>query len=183
MSSELKYTYAEGFEPFVTCLGETIHPARKTEGSAGIDIPIPKHTKAFLGLLRELNEEESYEIETDARGKNPVIALSGNSKITIPTGLIFDIPARTYLDVANRGSVSAKLGLLRGAHVIDEDYIGIVFINLFNLNSHTVRLTEGMNIAQLIHKTYIPSIPTFISPSEFKKATIRGIGNLGSTGS
>jgi dUTP pyrophosphatase len=105
-----------------------------------------------------------------------------HGRIIIPTGIRFDIPEGTYLEVANRGSTAALKGLIYGAHIIDSDYVGIVFINLINTTESTTYLKPGEKLVQLIHKEYIHSDLVCIEEkSLLKKVTTRGDGSLGST--
>lgn len=161
----LEYAIAEGYH--------TEQPIRGTKYSAGLDVFIPYLTPEFV---------------EDFQSKNPGISIAGgffvippHARIILPTGLKFNIPEGTYLEVANRGSVAAKMGLIRGAFVIDSDYVGNVFINLINTSDKDVIIRPAEKIAQLIHKEYIHSTLKLISEEEIKK-TIRGDGALGSTG-
>ena len=56
----------------------------------------------------------------------------GENKL-LQTGLRFEVPHGYMLEVKNRSSVAANLGLLVGACVIDSGYAGEVFINLHNV--------------------------------------------------
>jgi len=107
----------------------------------------------------------------------------GHGRIIIPTGIRFNIPTGTYLEVANRGSTAALQGLIFGAHIIDEDYQGIVFINLINTTPSTIYLKAGTKLVQLIHKEWIRSTLRRVPESElYPEVSKRGEGALGHTG-
>lgn len=178
--SLLNFAYIEGFEPAIID-GKKMMPERHSEGAAGIDIPLPEFNDAFVHSFLEYNEDREGSFDLNLKKKE--ISFKPDSNLIFPSGLCFDIPPNTYLDVANRGSMSAKFGIVHGAHIIDEDYTGMVFINLMNLSNKSVVFTPGMRIAQIIHKHYIPSVPVVASYTALsKKATLRGEGALGSTG-
>jgi dUTP pyrophosphatase len=160
----LQYAIVEGYH--------IESPARGTEHSAGLDVFVPYQTPQFTQDFMAKNP--------DATLLNGYFEISPGERVVIPAGLKFNIPIGTYLEVANRGSVAAKKGLIFGAHIIDEDYVGNVFINLINTSNKNVRVQMGEKIAQLIHKQYIKSTLVQIPESDIRD-TARGEGALGST--
>ena len=177
---ELQYAISEGYQ--------VEEPSRGSEHAAGLDIYIPQINAVFLNDLREKNKNQNRlskdntpslfdfeELESDE------LYVLGHSRIIIPTGLRFNIPEGTYLEVANRGSTAANKGLIFGAHIIDSDYTGIVFINLINTTASPVYFKSGERLIQLIHKEYIRSSLQRITENQIR-ATKRGSGALGSTG-
>jgi len=164
-SPELPYTIADGYT--------TDPPMRGSECSAGLDVFVPRLSPPFAKAFKERNPNISI-----AGG---IFVVPPHERIIIPTGLKFNIPPGTYLEVANRGSVAAKQGLIFGAHIIDQDYVGIVFINLINTSLVPVTIRSGDKLAQLIHKEYIPSTLKYV-PEDQIRETNRGDGALGSTG-
>jgi dUTP pyrophosphatase len=177
----LQYAVAEGYD--------TKEPVRGSEHAAGMDVFIPNPTYQFTkdyweknGVTFTTEEERRKYYEKGIASEHPfLIRVNAHSKIIIPTGLRFNIPEGTYLEVANRGSMAAKEGMIFGAHIIDSDFVGVVFINLINTTSGQVMLTCGQKIAQLIHKEYIRSKLIRIPESNIRTTT-RGDGALGSTG-
>lgn len=175
---ELQYSIEPGYT--------TKEPIRGTVHSAGMDIYTPEITSQFCKDLYEKNktqarksfihggEDETYSVtERD-------LYIMPHARIIIPTGLRFLIPEGTYLEVANRGSVASQQGLIYGAHIVDEDYISPVFINLINTTDNTIYLKPGTRIAQLLHKEYIKSTLKKVDISTFLNLPVRG--SLGSTG-
>jgi dUTP pyrophosphatase len=177
---ELKYSIDEGYV--------TTEPIRGTEHSAGLDVYVPELTTVFQNQYNELNKKIgrylSHPISAiSAMYPNPEvrsISISPHGRVVIPTGLRFEIPQGTYLEVANRGSVASKLGLVYGAHIIDEDYRGIVFISLINTTSEDITIEPGIKLVQLIHKEYIKS--KLVRVPAVSLDTERSEGALGSTG-
>lgn len=167
---DLFYTIAEGYE--------TKEPVRGTEHSAGLDVFVPEFTDKFWEDFKKMNTR--WEVIDHEN-----VWVQPHDRILLPTGLRFNIPRGTYLEVANRGSVASKLGLVFGAHIIDEDYRGIVFINLINTDGNSSQyFTPGQKLVQLIHKEYTKSTPKKVSPEELyenMQASERGEGALGST--
>lgn len=174
MEYSLQYAIAEGYK--------TEEPIRGSAHAAGMDVFLPRGTER---MVKDLNEKNGWAPPAPIAEFNDSlpyrISVGPHERIVIPTGLRFNIPEGTYLEVANRGSVAAKMGLVYGAHIIDEDYGGIVFINLINTTEKWIELESGAKIAQLIHKEYIKSQPARIPESDIR-VTARGDGALGSTG-
>ena len=170
---------------------ETKEPRRGSDYAAGFDVFIPEPTYQFLSDYWSKNHV-AFRSEEDRKGyydkiMNPnegylfSIKVNPHESVIVPTGLRFNIPEGTYLEVANRGSMAAKEGLVFGAHIIDEDYNGNVFINLINTTNGVAILSCGQKFAQIIHKEYIKSSLYRIS-EEYIIDTARGSGALGSTG-
>lgn len=163
----LSYAIAEGYV--------TKEPVRGTEHSAGLDVFVPELNAAFWKDFEKMNSKWAPFVDHEH------IYVQPSDRILVPTGLRFNLQEGTYLEVANRSSMASKYGLIYGAHIIDEDYTGIVFINLINTSHDTFVFEPGIKFAQLIHKEYIKSIPTRIDESEIRE-TARGAGALGHTG-
>ena len=179
----LQFAIAEGYR--------ITDPFRGTEHSAGLDVFVPELSYQFasdywsknhVAFRSEEDRKEYYEkLATSSGGLGFNITIRAHDRVIIPTGLRFNIPEGTYLEVANRGSMAAKEGLVYGAHIIDSDYNGNVFINQINTTNDSVTLVCGQKFAQLIHKEYIKSLLIKIPESNIR-ATARGDGALGSTG-
>ena len=85
-----------------------------------------------------------------------------------------------------RSGLGHKAGLVLGNSVglIDADYLGPVSISVWNRNPHgtdPIRIEPGDRIAQLV---FVPILrPAFRVVDAFSRATARGDGGFGSTGS
>lgn len=183
---KLNYSIDEGYD--------TKEPIRGSPHAAGLDVYVPEFTETFEAKYNELNpspvgplsQERPFpygETSYNTMKESKQISIPGHCRVIIPTGLRFDIPEGTYLEVANRGSVAAKQGLIYGAHIIDEDYQGIVFINLVNTTDRPITVEPGTKLVQLIHKTYIKSVLNRKEPKDlYEKKSHRAEGALGSSG-
>jgi dUTP pyrophosphatase len=79
---------------------------------------------------------------------NKMVVPAGQSKL-VPTGLSFLIPENHFLFITNCSSNSLK-GLVVGAGVVDSDYTGQIFVQLFNFSSTDYILETNSKIAQAI---------------------------------
>lgn len=159
-------------------------PVRATEEAAGLDIYLPQYNEAFETEFYKMNESRTEAMGRIIKGPSEnCIHVGPHARVILPTGLRVKIDRGTYLEVANRGSMAAKYGLVYGAHIIDSDYRGMVFINLINIGSKPQRIDFGQKIAQLLHKEVLMSEIELIDNDEYnRKRTSRGAGALGSTG-
>ena len=186
-STILEYAIADGYM--------TNEPVRGTEHSAGLDVFVPKLNETFEEKYNALNKplngmplkhpvmKDILSLLLGAGETEESIIVLPHSRVLIPTGLKFNIPEGTYLEVANRGGVASKQGLIFGAHIIDEDYQGVVFINLINTTDKIITVEPDTKLAQLIHKEYIKSTLKRVSEDQlYPAASQRGEGALGHTG-
>ena len=135
---------------------EVRSPNRGTPGSAGIDFYIP------VGFDQKIDP--------------------GCSAL-VPTGIKVNIPNGTMLQVCNKSSIAVKKGLLVGAEIIDFDYQGEIFINVWNVSNSTVILSSGSKLAQLILVPILfPVLERVQEKNLYEEVTSRGDGALGSTG-
>jgi len=172
---------------------DTKLPVRGSEEAAGIDVFVPTYNEAFEKDFEKMNSNPRDPDFKPAYGfgygtiripdTGPFIHIPPHRRVVIPTGLRMKVEVGTYLEVANRGSMAAKHGLIFGAHIIDSDYRGNVFINLINTSEVQQRIDFGQKLAQLLHKSVLMSDVKLISDEEYnRERTTRGDGALGSTG-
>jgi dUTP pyrophosphatase len=105
------------------------------------------------------------------------IAKPGEVKM-IPTGLSFEIPEGTHLQVWDRSSLGKK-GIHMYGGIIDSDYRGEFHFLLYNSTSEDFEIKKGDRVCQVL------LLPVF--RAEFKEVsnledTDRGEGGFGSTG-
>ena len=125
--------------------------------------------------------------ETDAGwdlyycGPDTIIPSRYNAKLG--TGLRVEIPAGYYLQVENRSGVATKMGLLRGACVIDRFYDGEIVVNLHNPTFLPVSVERGMKIAQCLLLP-VPDWSFEEAPADYtlNKGTLRAEKGFGSSG-
>jgi dUTP pyrophosphatase len=168
----LFYAKAEGYE--------VKNPERKSERAAGIDVYLPSFNEIFT---KEFLDKNSNHRGARINLENKTILINPQFKVLIPTGLHFNIPEDTYLDVGTKSGVFSRTGLKVGSHVVDSDYQGQVYISLFNTTRLVAEIKEGESLAQLIHKDYIHS-SLFMAESKdtlYSVKTLRGDKGFGST--
>ena len=99
----------------------------------------------------------------------------------IHTGIYFDIPEGTEIQVRPRSGLAFKQGLtvINTPGTIDESYTGECCVLVINLSDKEIFISNGDRIAQLIIMPYISA--NFIECDALSD-TERGKGGLGSTG-
>jgi dUTP pyrophosphatase len=73
-------------------------------------------------------------------------------RILVPTGLKFDIPDGTEIQVRPKSGLAIKQGLtvLNTPGTVDSGYNGEVQVIVFNTNNHSVTIPKGMKVAQAV---------------------------------
>ena len=133
-------------------------PERATPQAAGMDVFVP-------------NDAE------------PITIAPGKAKL-INTGLYVKFDDGYVLMGCNRSGMAHKRCLVLGAHVIDSDYQGEIFIDLHNIGTEPQTLYAGDKIAQLV---LLPYAIAAINDVESKELLYRGVesergdGALGSS--
>lgn len=116
-------------------------------------------------------------------GEHRELVLKPGQGINIPSGLSVDLPHGYALDFRNKSGIATKKSLVVGAELVDEDYTGVMHLNLHNIGEYYVRLTCGMKIAQAVfERTYYDVLNIKNSETRLEKKTDRGAGGFGSTG-
>ncbi len=113
--------------------------------------------------------------------KDGVVDFPPNTRMLIPTGVIFDIPEGYSLRLHPRSSTALKQGLtlVNCEGVIDEDYTHETFLALVNTSSEIIKVSNGDRLAQgeLVKDTRAMVYNVEEAPS----STTRN-GGFGSTG-
>lgn len=109
------------------------------------------------------------------------ITLQPLERAMIPTGLAFELPEGTEMQVRARSGLSIKHGitLVNGVGTIDADYRGELNILVINLGQEPFVVEHDMRIAQLLIARY--ENVTW-QEAETLSETTRGAGGFGSTG-
>ncbi|MDH5655486.1 MAG: dUTP diphosphatase [Spirochaetia bacterium] len=117
-------------------------------------------------------------LETDTE-----IVISPNDRLTVPTGLYFEIPDGYYISLRPRSGLAFKNGitLLNTPATIDSDYRGELKVLLINLGHEDFRIKHGDRIAQLMLEKIEPINFLETDFSELEDSQ-RGSGGFGSTG-
>lgn len=116
-------------------------------------------------------------------GDHRELVLQPGQGINIPSGLSVDLPHGYALDFRNKSGIATKKNLVVGAELVDEDYTGVMHLNLHNIGTHDVRISCGMKIAQAVfERTYYDQLHISNVETKLEKKTNRGDGGFGSTG-
>lgn len=109
------------------------------------------------------------------------ITLQPMERAMIPTGLSFEIPNGTEMQIRARSGLSVKHGitLVNGVGTIDADYRGELKILVINLGQQEYVIESGTRIAQLLIARYEQI--TWDETDQLTK-TARDKGGFGSTG-
>lgn len=143
--------------------------------------------RAFLKAVSLYNKyvfgaKEYYDISGDIVTFK-VLYLEPGQGINIPSGLSVDLPHGYALDFRNKSGIATKKNLVVGAELVDEDYTGIMHLNIHNIGKTRQELSCGMKIAQAVfERTYYDVLHISNSEEPLTKKTKRGEGGFGSTG-
>ena len=170
-------------------------PCRGTSKSAGIDFFVPNYSEDFLdklfNSLRKDSEKIKELIKLNQRFVKSVsesgFILESLGRVFIPSGIKVLVPEDCDFVTHNKGGVATKLGLIYGAHVVDEDYEGEIFISIFNCSPDPVSIQFGQKITQFIVRKVEYEIMEEVTQYELvdlyaERDSERGDGAIGSTG-
>lgn len=111
------------------------------------------------------------------------IQLAPGEGITIPTGLSASIPHNYALDFKNKSGIASKQDLLVGACLIDEDYKGIMHMNLHNVGTANRSIKCGQKLVQAcLIRTWWEEVEVETREGHIEETSERGDGGFGSTG-
>lgn len=147
------------------------NPTYADNGSSGFDL------RAYItekngGTLNVLTN--SYEI-----------SLKPLQRMMIHTGIYFDVPEGTEIQVRPRSGLAIKQGLtiINTPGTVDESYIGECCILLVNLSDKEIYISNGDRIAQaVLMPVYNGKLVTLEKVDEITKETDRGSGGFGHSG-
>ena len=162
-------------------------PIWGTEQSACFDLYAHFEPGVVVRGYDCVNRERLYEVFTggdtrDSANTDRHIFIPTQSRVLIPTGLIFDIPEGFSVRLHSRSSLSLKKGLMmvNGEGIIDSDYCDECFMMLFNSSNQTVRISHGERIAQA---EMIENVEYEIKRiTEMPSQKTSRVGGFGSTG-
>lgn len=155
-------------------------PKFATEGSAAFDVRaaflIGERVKAYNAWNKKVDI-----IPKVIAGK-VALQIPPETRVLVPTGLIFDIPQNHVLKMYVRSSVAVKKGLTlaNGVGIIDSDYVEESYILLHNISDSLVVIEEGERLAQcILEPTISYSIEEINEPPSRKTDRDGGIGSTG----
>lgn len=114
----------------------------------------------------------------------PVTIPVGKRSI-IPTGLFFELPPNSEIQVRPRSGLAAKNGVtvLNTPGTVDADYRGEIKVILINLGEEDFVVNHGDRIAQgVVASVTAKNVINLTRVSEINNDTERGAGGFGSTG-
>lgn len=127
----------------------------------GTDIPLPSFGSDLASCfdlsyrnpdLRTIKgfDSDNHPIEIPVESDESFYFPRDNTRLLIPTSMIFDLPKGHDMRVHPRSGVSFKQGLtlINCEGVIDEDYTQELFIPMINLSNRPSRIGQGMRLAQ-----------------------------------
>lgn len=135
------------------------------------------------------NEDPTYAKEGDSGFDlrafiNEPVTLKPLERKLIPTGLKFQLPTNTELQVRPRSGMAYKHGIsvLNTPGTVDEGYRGDVGIIAINLSNETYTIQPGERIAQGVIMNVLGSNLSKLVKKEGLNETERGSTGFGSTG-
>lgn len=149
-------------------------PVRGTGKAAGIDFFVPE------GFEARIHPHDDLLIPSGIKAEIPegyMLMAADKSGVVTSKWACIDA-GRTPKKEAFESSV------IIGAKIVDEDYQGEIHIHLINCGNETIHIKPGIKIAQFILVPVSYDSLEEVPESElFTKASERGDGALGSTGS
>tara|TARA_B100001758_G_scaffold194891_1_gene172445 strand:- start:180 stop:791 length:612 start_codon:yes stop_codon:yes gene_type:complete len=136
-----------------------------------------------------INEDPTYQKEGDsgfdlrANISHP-ITIKPLERYLIPTGLSFELPPNTELQVRSRSGLSLKHGIcvLNSPGTVDQGYRGEVGVILVNLSNDTYTVQEGERIAQGVISSVLNKNIITLEKVDSLTESERGSDGFGSTG-
>lgn len=147
--------------PFQRLSEHAILPTRSYEGDAGFDL--------YCDCIDDEYFDDDYVVVNPGRFAD------------IPVGVAVGLPTGYWARLIGRSSTMRRRGLLVAEGVIDNGYIGPLYVGVWNLKDKAVKVMHGERIAQLILHTNDNAAfePTW---SEALRSTARGANGMGSSG-
>ena len=107
------------------------------------------------------------------------IPIKKGERITIPTGLVMEIPEGYVGLIWDKSGVSVKAGIKTIAGVVDSTYRGEILVAVINLSDSDYKFEKGHKVAQMIIQK--KETVEFEEVNELTE-TKRGEGGFSSTG-
>ena len=131
-------------------------------------------------IIPEYQTEHAAALDVHSCLETPM-TLAPLERAMVPTGLAFELPEGTEMQVRARSGLSIKHGLtlVNGIGTIDADYRGELNILMINLGQEAFTIEPGMRVAQLLVSRY-EKVDWELT--EVLNETARGSSGFGSTG-
>lgn len=154
-------------------ISNNVDPVFANDGDSGFDLRAWVDCKYSNHLLSFDEDGKSY------------IALLPLERTIIHTGLHFELPEFTEIQVRSRSGTSLKQGLivLNTPGTIDEKYRGEICVIVINLSNSPVNIYNGDRIAQaVLNPVYNSYLTDLVKVEQIDEDTGRGANGFGSTG-
>jgi len=156
-------------------------PEFATQGSACFDVKAAFQNGQRIKSFNAWNKQ--VDIVSKSIGGKVAIQVPPESRVLVPTGLIFDVPESFVLKMYVRSSVALKKGLtlVNGVGIIDSDYVEESYILLHNISDSLVVILNGERLAQCALEPVLPyDIKEIKEPPAQKTDRTGGFGSTGS---
>lgn len=139
-----------------------ILPTRSYDGDAGFDL--------YCDCIDDEFFDDDY------------VVVKPGKFTDIPVGVAVGLPTGYWARLIGRSSTMRRRGLLVAEGIIDNGYIGPLYVGVWNLTDTAVKVTHGERIAQLILHTNDNAAfePTWATGP--LRSTARGSNGMGSSG-
>lgn len=155
-------------------------PTFATAGSACFDVKA-----AFINgqRIKSYNPwNKQVDLVAKTIGGKTAFQVPPESRVLVPTGLIFDVPQDFVLKMYVRSSVALKKGLalVNGVGIIDSDYVEESYILLHNISDSLVTIVHGERLAQCALEPLLEyGIAEIEEPPAQKTDRTGGLGSTG----
>mgnify|MGYP001207488930 CR=1 FL=1 len=78
------------------------------------------------------------------------ITIKSLRSANIPSGIIVKMPPGHALIAFNKSGIAVNYNLQVGACVVDENYTGEIFLNVFNVGKKKINIYPGMKLVQFV---------------------------------
>lgn len=140
-----------------------------------------KNTSNNEDPVYQHNDDSGFDLRANI--KEPIILNSLERKL-IPTGLYFELPKNTELQIRPRSGMSLKHGItvLNSPGTVDSNYRGEVGVIIVNLSKESYTINSGDRIAQAVIMNVINSNFSKLVSKDSLSISDRGSFGFGSTG-
>lgn len=160
---------------------EATVPEFATEGSAAFDLRVCLSEGDTVKTINPHNRELKVPAKRASNGLMS-IQIQPQFRVLIPTGLIFDIPAKHVMKIFIRSSMALKNGinLANNTAIIDSDYTDPTYVMLYNMCDTPVILYHGDRIAQaMLEKSVSYKLEETLEAPGQKTDRVGGLGSTG----
>lgn len=140
-----------------------------------------KNTSNNEDPVYQHNDDSGFDLRANI--KEPIILNSLERKL-IPTGLYFELPKNTELQIRPRSGMTLKHGItvLNSPGTVDSNYRGEVGVIIVNLSKESYTINSGDRIAQAVIMNVINSNFSKLVSKDSLSISDRGSSGFGSTG-